>query len=233
MDDVNGLADRSNQFANFLRGSRKYRLTCVYIFHTIYPARQNSQMIMLQTKIFNFFLDSVQASSIIKTLSSFASRYKNNYMSNRNLWINLLYYEISNSAQKQSLKIETRDVNELGLATFRTLADSGTEQIFYYNRSEKNACSNPFLAVLKQAASPFEINFSIVKAIDSANRKDVIYSEISNKLSDFKNDKVQRTVQQISESDFAREAKGKQPDRQWREHTGNERISKKPRFLLR
>ena len=190
-------------------------------------------MIMLQTKIFNFFLDSVEASSIIKTLSSFASRYKNNYMSNRNLWINLLYYEISNSAQKQSLTTETRDVNELGLATFRTLADSGTEQIFYYNRSEKNACSNSFLAVLKQTASPFEINFSIVKAIDSANRKDVIYSEISNELSDFKNDKVQRTVQQISESDFAREAKGKQPDRQWREHTGNGRISKKPRFLLR
>ena len=154
-------------------------------------------------------------------------------MSNRNLWISLLYYEISNSAQKQSLTIETRDVNELGLATFRTLADSGTEQIFCYNRSEKNACSNSFLAVLKQTASPFEINFSIVKAIDSANRKDVIYSEISNELSDFKNDKVQRTVQQISESDFTREAKGKQPDRQWREHTGNGRISKKPKFLLR
>ena len=89
------------------------------------------------------------------------------------------------------------------------------------------------MAVLKQTASPFEINFSIVKVIDSANRKDVIYSEISNELSDFKNDNVQRTVQQISESDFVREAKGKRPDRQWREHTGSGRISKKPRFLSR
>ena len=37
MDDVSGLADRSEEFTNFLTVSRKYRLTCVYIFHTIYP----------------------------------------------------------------------------------------------------------------------------------------------------------------------------------------------------
>ena len=55
MDDVSGLADRSNEFANFLTVSRKYGVTCVYIFHTIYPTRQNWQMIMSQTKIFNFF----------------------------------------------------------------------------------------------------------------------------------------------------------------------------------
>ena len=35
MDDVSGLADRSNEFSNFLTVSRKYGLTCVYIFHTI------------------------------------------------------------------------------------------------------------------------------------------------------------------------------------------------------
>ena len=54
MDDVSGLADRSSEFANFLTVSRKYGLTCVYIFHTIYPTRQNWQ-IMFQTKVFNFF----------------------------------------------------------------------------------------------------------------------------------------------------------------------------------
>ena len=55
MDDVSGLADRSNEFANFLTVSRKYGVTCVYIFHTIYPTRQNCQMIISQTKIFKFF----------------------------------------------------------------------------------------------------------------------------------------------------------------------------------
>ena len=55
MDDISGLADRSEEFANFLTVSRKYVLTCVYIFRTIYPTRQHWQMILSQTKIFNFF----------------------------------------------------------------------------------------------------------------------------------------------------------------------------------
>ena len=59
MDNVSGLADRSEELANFLTVSRKNRLTCVYIFHTIYPTRQHWQMILSQTKIFNFFPGSV------------------------------------------------------------------------------------------------------------------------------------------------------------------------------
>ena len=46
MDDVSGVAGRSNEFANFLTVSLKYGLRCVYIFHTIYPTRENWQMIM-------------------------------------------------------------------------------------------------------------------------------------------------------------------------------------------
>ena len=140
-------------------------------------------MILSQTKVFDFFPGSVQALSIIKILSSFASRYKNNYIPNRNLWINRLYYEISNSRQKQCLTIDTRDVNELGPAKLRTQADSRTEQICYCNR---NKSFNSFLAVRKETLSPFEINFSIVKVIDNTNRKNVIYSEISDELTDLK-----------------------------------------------
>ena len=55
MDDNSGFADKSDEFANFLTDSSKYRLTCLYIFHTIYPSRQNWEMIMSQTQIF-FFL---------------------------------------------------------------------------------------------------------------------------------------------------------------------------------
>ena len=71
MDDVSGLADKSEEFANFLTVSRKFSMTCVYIFHTIYPTKQNWQMILLQTKIFNIFPGSFHVSSITKTLSFF------------------------------------------------------------------------------------------------------------------------------------------------------------------
>ena len=55
MDNASGLADHSDNFANFLTVSRKCRITYVYIFHTIYPTRQNWQMILSQTKMFNIF----------------------------------------------------------------------------------------------------------------------------------------------------------------------------------
>ena len=73
MDDVLSLADRSETFANFLTVSRKFGLTYVYIFHAVYPTRQNWQMILAQTKIFHIFPGSIQASSIVKILSSFCN----------------------------------------------------------------------------------------------------------------------------------------------------------------
>ena len=56
MDDVSGLADRCEDFSNFLNVSRKYGFSCVYVFHTIYPGRQSWEMIMSQTHNLNFFL---------------------------------------------------------------------------------------------------------------------------------------------------------------------------------
>ena len=81
-------------------------------------------MILAQIKILNIFRGSIQVSSIIKILSSFCSRYKYNYVPNRDLWINRLYFDISNSTEKQCLIIDTRDVNDLGQAKFRTQADT-------------------------------------------------------------------------------------------------------------
>ena len=174
MDNVSGLPDRSNEFANFLTVSRKCGVTCVYIFHTIYPIRQNWQMVMSQTKIFNFFPGSIQASSIQGILSSFARRYSNNYITTRNIWINKLYFDISNSKVKQCLTVDTREVNDLGPGKFRTQADSRTEQIYYYNRNKKDATFNYFLTKRKETSSPSEINLSIVKVIDNVNKHDSI-----------------------------------------------------------
>ena len=156
-------------------------MTCVCIFHTIYPTRQHWQMILSQTKLFNFFPRSVQATAIVRILFSFCNRYKHNYIPHRDLWVNCFYFEISNSTQKQCLTIDTQDVNDLGPAKFRTQANSDTEQIFYYNSSKRDTSFNSFLAVRKETPSASKITFSIVKIIDKANRHDTIYSETSDK----------------------------------------------------
>ena len=76
LDDVSGLADKSEEFSNILTVTRKYGFSCLYVFHTIYPGRQSWEMIMSQTHIFNFFPGSIHSSRILKTLSLFASRQK-------------------------------------------------------------------------------------------------------------------------------------------------------------
>ena len=206
MADILGLADKSETFANFLTVCRKFGITCVYVFHTIYLSRQNWQMILSQTKIINIFPGSIQVSSIIGILTSYFSRFKHNYIPKRDIWINRLYFDISNSSNKQCLTIDTREINELGSAKFRTQADNYQEQVCYYNRNKKYINFNSFLAVTKQTSSTREIIFSIVNIIDKTKRNDNIYFEINDKLSDFKNDnsKCRGTVQRVGESDIIR-----------------------------
>ena len=153
-----------------------------------------------------------------------------------------MYYEISNSRQKQCLSIHTRNVNKLGPAKFRTQAENGIEQVCYYNRNKKDTCFNSFLAVRKQTASSFEISFSIVKVIDSTNRQNAIYTEISDEISDFKNDNVQQKIRRASENNIGRgkpesaefvrgEPKHEQGDRRRVQSTDGGRVNKKPRCL--
>ena len=123
-------------------------------------------MILSWTKIFNIFPGLFQDSSIVKILSSFCSRDRYNYIPNRDLWINRLCFDISNSTNKKCLTIDTRDVNDLGPAKFKTQADNNREQICYYNRNERNKSFNSFLVVRKQTSQANKIIFSIVNVIN-------------------------------------------------------------------
>ena len=150
MDNVSALADRSNNFSDFLTVSRKYGFSCLYVFHTIYPGRQNWEMIMSQTHVFNFFPGSIHNSRFSKTLSL------------KNVWLNKLFFQVSNSQEKKCLAIDTRDVNEFGPGKFRTNANNREEQTCYFNRNKSNTHFPPFLSQRSQAEP---INFSIVKDI--------------------------------------------------------------------
>ena len=174
MDDISGLADKSENFANFLIVSRKFGFTCIYIFHTIYPTRNNWQMILSQTRIFNIFLGSIQASSVIKILSSYCNRYNYECIPHRDLWLYRLYFTISSSNKKQCLTIDTRDVNNLGPARFRTQAENNNEQICYYSRNKEGKTFNAFLVLGKQTSTTDKIIFSVKNLIDKSNKKEDI-----------------------------------------------------------
>ena len=166
MDDVSGLADKSEDFCNFLAVSRKYGFSCVYVFHTIYPGRQSWEMIMSQTHIFNFFPGSIHSGRILKTLSLFASRQKHTYLPNNQVWLNKLYFQISNSKEKKCLTVDTRDVNDLGPGKFRTSAENNEEQNCYFNSNNTDARFKSYIA---KRVSQDQLVFSISDQISDQN----------------------------------------------------------------
>ena len=117
-------------------------------------------MIMSHTHIFNFFPGSIHSSRILKTLSLFASRQKNTYLPNQQVWLNKLYFQISNLKEKQCLTIDTREINELGPGKFGKYANDGEEQTCYFNRNKSDTHFTSFLAKRTRTKS---ITFSVVK----------------------------------------------------------------------
>ena len=106
MDDVTSLADKSNEFRSFLTVSRKYRYSCIYVIHIVFPQLRNWQMILSQTKIFNIFPSAVQLGNLSKLLSNNCDREMLKYIPKRELWINRLYFEIANRKNYSCLTID-------------------------------------------------------------------------------------------------------------------------------
>ena len=100
---------------------------------------------MSQTNIFNFFPGSINNNRILKTLSLFASRQKQNYIPNHQIWLNKLYFQISNSKEENCFTTDTRDINELGPGKFRTSADNGESRLAILTKTKVAPISLPFL----------------------------------------------------------------------------------------
>ena len=157
-DDVSGLADKSNDFSNFLTVSRIFGYICLYIFHIIYLTKSIWQMILSQTIIFNIFPWSIHLGNILKILTNNCDRNMINYIPARDRWINRLYFSLSNELKYSCLAINCR---QAGPAKYRTNADSNFEQFCYYFQNKKDSLFNKFLAKRD------EQNNSLVFQIDS------------------------------------------------------------------
>ena len=148
------------------------------------------------------------------------------------MWINRLYFKISNSSKNQYLAIDTRELNESGPAKFRTQADSNSQKICYYDGNKRGKTFNSFLAIRKQPLTGEKTNFSIEKRIENTTKKNTIYTDIGNELNNFNNDNVQfeQPVPGISESNTRREEIDG-TKRRYRDY--DRQIRKKPRIIAK
>ena len=145
-DDVSGLADHSNKFANFLTVARKYKYNCIYIFHTIYPEKATWKTILSQTNIFNIFPASVSLNSVRRILDGSCVRKTTRYIPRSLLWINRLFIELANKGQKVCLTIDCSNTNRDGPSRFRSNADNPDKQVCYFNTPTDEQVYNEFIA---------------------------------------------------------------------------------------
>ena len=143
MDNVSGLAGKSNEFSSFLTVSQKFGYSCLYIFHIIFPNRSTWQMILAQTKIFNIFPSAIQLGNMSKILTNNCDRDTIKYIPSRHLWINRLYFAIANEKKYLCLTI---DYTKSGPAKYRTDAENNIKQTCYYAQKKKDRLYNKFSA---------------------------------------------------------------------------------------
>ena len=89
-NNVSGVANKPNDFNNFLTASQKFGYICLYIIHIIYPTKSFWQMILSLTRMFNIFSFSIHLWNIPKIFNKQYNREASNYIPARNLWINSL-----------------------------------------------------------------------------------------------------------------------------------------------
>ena len=159
MDNVLGLAEKSNDFSCFLTVRRKFGYICFYIFHILYQTKSIWQINLLQTKIFNIFPSAIQLANLLKILTNHRDRETVNYIPARDLWINRLYFSFSNESKYSCLTTECRNACP---ANYRTSADSNFKQFCFYGQNKKGRLFNKFLA-----KRVLQDNDSLVFEIDS------------------------------------------------------------------
>ena len=118
---------------------------------------------------------------------------KKNYIPNQQIWLNRLYFQISNSKEKKCLTIDTREINELRPGKFRTDVQNGLEQTCYFNR---NNSDSRFTSYFAKRVSPENLAFYISKLnLDFNFENKSLEIELKNSVT---NGSVKRQYQSIN-----------------------------------
>ena len=229
-DDVSGLADNSNKFANFLTVARKYKYNCVYIFHTIYPEKSTWKTILSQTNIFNIFPASVSLNSVRRILDGSCVRKTTKNIPRSLLWINRLFIELANKSQKVCLTLDCSNTNRDGPSRFRTNADNPDKQVCFFNNPIDEQVYNEFIAKrIKTNELKNDIYFQITD-IKSKTNKNVVFDVNSKIESLISENGTSRSGLSTRRTFAARSDKKRKNDKFTFDRENNERA--KPKYLF-
>ena len=175
-DDVSGLADNSEKCPSFLTVAPKYNYNCVYIFHTIYPEKENWRTVLLQKNIYNIFLPTVPLNSVRKILEGACIRKASKYIPQASHFI-----ELANRNDKACLTLDCSNTNKDGPGRFWTAADNPDFQSCYFNSANDEQVYNEFISErVKNDVSHDNFYFKISELKSKTNKEKTFNA--SNKL---------------------------------------------------
>ena len=138
-----------------------------------------------QTKIFNIFPSAIQLGNMLKILTNNCDRETINYIPSRDLWINRLYFSISNEQKNSCLTIDSRNS---GPAKYKTNEGNDFEQFCYYAQKKKGRLCNKFLPKRINKVDE-KHNFQIDSVINTAKNGEIkFYKAVDELKSLIKND---------------------------------------------
>ena len=214
MDDVSGLADKSNKFRNFLTASRKFCYSCLYIFHITFPNRCTWQMILAQTKTCNIFPSAIQLGNMLKTLTNNCNQETVKYILSRDLSVNRIYVSIANEKKHSCTTI---DCTKTGLAKHRTTLKITLNRRATTLRKQDRICNRFLFRNLNEDVS--DLTFAIdcvTKSIKKMREKP--YKTNRERIADMQ-DGHEQTTESTQQHD-----KG--------DNRGGAKRGKRPKFLL-
>ena len=229
MDDVSGLADKSNEFCIFLTVSPKYRYSCIYIFHIVFPQLKNWQMILSQTKIFNIFPSAVQLGNISKLLTNNCDRETLKYIPKRELWINRLYFEIANKKDYSCLTI---DCGKSGPSKYRLEAGNNVRQTCFFSQNKKDRVFDRFTSHNLDPGN----RDSLIFKIELSDKNSIKERHLPYNLLSFSKSNGNSRDNIDNKSDVRRNFQGKNAEnesdvKRWGDRNGA-KTRKRPRFLV-
>lgn len=159
MDDVLGPTNKSTAFASFLMVSQKFKYSCVFIFHIIYPEKSIWKVILSQMKHFNMFPGSVQhvedsfqrffltlkiVSKICPTCWRFFLQIALEKSAQNYFWLNRFFVDLAKRNEKICFTLDCWCINPNGPGKYRTEAGNLEEQSCYFNVKIKKKLFNTF-----------------------------------------------------------------------------------------
>ena len=162
--------------------ARKYRYSCVYIFHVILPEKATWRSILSQTNIY-IFPAAVPLSSVRKILKSACSRKTIKHIMQNAPWINRLFIDLANRNNRFCVITDCSGINKDGPGRFQTEAGNLEFQTCYFNSANDKQVYNVFVSKRKKSAEDSKnFHFKIIE-FKSKTNKNVTF-DAADKLSD-------------------------------------------------